>query len=230
MLARRRPPLLTLRIALWRARHLVVCGVVIAAAWAGVRQLAPPPTPTGPVVVAARDVAAGASLVAADLRVARVPVHLVPDDAITEPTTLLGRSVVVGLPRGLAVVEHVLAGSRFALEPPDGTVVVPVSVSTTTSALLQAGDRVDLIAPMLPGGYGEVMPGPDGVPAEPEVLARGALVVDVGGGRESEGGGLVGLGADGGADPVTLVAVSADEGRRLAAAAASGPLGAVLVG
>ncbi len=122
------------------------------------------PVPQGvAVVVLAHEVAAGTTLDAADLRVVTLP--FAPDGSAGDPSTLVGRSALVGLPGGLPVVPALLTGARFAVEAPSGTVVLPVEVDA--AALLRAGDRVDLLAPGCTDG----------------VLAGAALVVEQPGDR-----------------------------------------------
>lgn len=251
-----------LRVLAWHARPAVgVVGLLIACAVAA-RIAAPPPPPTVPMVVTAREVVAGAELAASDLRVAAVPRPLVPAgsatvDAVTTPDLLaglIGRRAAVDLPRGLAVVETLLEGERFGVQPPAGAVVVPVRLDAAVVRLLRPGDRVDLVAAQDPGwddtGLGSsdlasaglgpaVLDDPDGdggstaaTGTQPPVLARRALVLDVGGRPDDERGdrtGLTGIAPTPEGDPVALVAVTPEEGRSLAAAAAQEVLGAVLV-
>jgi Flp pilus assembly protein CpaB len=244
------PTLVRLRILVWHARPALGVVALLIACATVVRLVAPPPPPTVPTVVAARDVAAGSELTAADLRIVAVPRPLVPDGAgpggraaEAALTDLVGRRVAVDVPRGLAVVESLLEGARFGVPPPAGTVVVPVRLDAAAVArLLRPGDLVDLVAPQGLGwadavadaavraGSGEGEGSTATVGTQPQVLARRALVLDVGEGSDDRepGAGLTGLTAPD-ADPVALVAVTPEEGRLLAAAAARDVLGAVLV-
>lgn len=227
----RRSPVLALRVLLWRARHLVVLAAVLLAGTSAVRAIAPPPPPTGPVVVAVADVPAGHVLRPGDVRVARVPVALVPQGAMADPEEVVGRGVAVSLTPGLPVVPSLLEGDRFGLDPPQGTVVVAVTLgAAASSALLRPGDVVDVVAatdPVLPA----VGTGGDGAvgPPEPTVLASRAVVVDVADDEPADEGMLT-TATPAGDAVVTLVAVTPEEGRRLAATAGWAALGAVLVG
>ncbi|MBC7292422.1 MAG: flagellar biosynthesis protein FlgA [Actinotalea sp.] len=213
------PPAARLRVAVWRARPtlaaLAVVGLVLVAA----RLAAPPPAPTVPVVVTAVDVAAGATLDAAALRVVAAPPGAVPDGAPRTVDAVVGREALVPLPAGLPVVAEVLAGERFAVPAPRGTVVVAVRLADpAVSGLLRPGDRVDLVTAATGAAQ----------PVAADVVARGALVLD----RTSVTAttGPLGLGsADGGA-VLTVVAVPPEDGRRLAAVVGWADLGAVLVG
>lgn len=227
------PRLLTLRVLVWRARRTLAVLAVATFALVVARTLAPPPATTTPVVVLARDVAAGSVLEAADLRVQAVPGCCVPGAATPDPDPLVGRTLAVAGTEGLAVVDGLLAGERFDVEPPPGTVVVPVLLDAPAAPLLRPGDRVDLVPT---AGSWDPAPDDDGCPDPPDeacdaeastpVLARGALVLDV---PEAPSGAPLGLGSAT-AGPSAVVAVTPDEGRALAAAGAGAPLGAVLVG
>jgi pilus assembly protein CpaB len=222
-----RPALYPVRVAAWRLRRVTASALVVGTVWLVAHQLAPPPAPTSRVVVARHDVGAGEMLEPADLRVVRLPTELVPRGASSDLQAVLGRAVTVGIPQGLPVVGAVLAGERFSIDPPSGTVVVPVSlVAATAAGLIRPGDLVDLVAPTTSTADGG---GPTTAQQAPAVLAHRAVVLDVRSPADVEDGGLVGISGDAPGDVLTLVAVSPDEGRLLASATAWGPLGAVLV-
>lgn len=208
-----RPLLLRLRIAVWRLRRTLAVAGAVLLALAVARQAAPPSPPTDPVVVAARDLAAGTTLEAGDLREVRLPAGRAPDDTAASAEELVGRQVVVDVPARLVVVEEHLDGHRFAVDPPDGTVLVPLRLADPgLAALLRPGDRVDVVAP-----------GPDG-PAR--VLARAALVVDVPPQAEEM---PLGLGTGPPDAAPVVVAVGPEAGRELAVASGTGEVSAVLV-
>jgi Flp pilus assembly protein CpaB len=229
----RRPPLLSLRLLIWRCRHALVLAGVVTAVGLVVQAVAPSSPRTVAVVVAARPVERGAVLAAADLTVRHVPPDLVVAGSPVDPATLVGRATASAIPEGLPVVDVLLAGTRFAADPPAGTVVVAVTLGAgTADTLLRAGDTVDLIAPAaLPGdaGVDPASAAENESGAAPRTLARHALVVQVGSGEPATGS-LLGNADAGSPAASTLVAVSPEEGRVLAAAAGWGPLGAVLVG
>lgn len=215
------PPAARLRLALWRARPglvaLAAAGLLLGAA----RLAAPPPPATVPVVVTATEVPAGAQLDAPALRVVAARPGAVPDGAPTSVEQVVGREALVRLPAGLPLVEEVLAGERFAVPPPEGTVVVAVRLADpAVTELLRPGDRVDLVTAT--AGEGDAGPGAD-------VVARDALVLDRT--TVTDATGPLGLGADPGAGAVlTVVAVPPEDGRRLAAVVGWADVGAVLVG
>jgi Flp pilus assembly protein CpaB len=210
--------LLSVRIWLWRSRHGLRLAVATLALLAVTRALAPAPPDTTAVVVAARPVPAGTELDRGDLRVEHLP-GAVPERTTAEPGALLGRTALVDLPTGLPVVEPVLEGERFGIDPPDGTVVVPLALTDGALAgMLRPGDRVDVVTTQ----------SDDGGVESTAVLAERALVVDV---RPAEGavaGGVLAPAGDAG-PPVVSVAVPAVEGRRLAGTSGWSVLGAVLV-
>lgn len=182
------PPGYALRLLAWRTRRAApaLAAAVVA-------------------VVAGRPIERG------DVRVAHVPPALVPDDAVRAVPAATGAEPLVDLRRGTPLVEGVLARGRFGVEPPPGSVVVPLELAGVTD-LLRPGDRVDVVARS------------DAAAAD-EVLATGALVLSVErpGTTDSS---LLGGAAPG---PVVVVAVGPEDGRRLVARSAWDPLGAVLV-
>ncbi|WP_149202365.1 SAF domain-containing protein [Actinotalea subterranea] len=139
------------RVLLWRTRRIRAVLLLVLVGLALARQAAPPPPVSVPVVVAARDLDAGSALDAADLRVAHVPAGLAPQAAHADVQALVGRTVAVAVPRGLPLVDASLAGDRFAVDAPEGTVVVPVQVGAgAVTGLLRPGDRVDLVSTAVP--------------------------------------------------------------------------------
>ena len=204
---------LAVRVILWRSRRLFLAAAVVLLCLLVARQLAPAPEPTAPVVVTARLVPPGEALTDSDLRIARLPNRLVPDDAAPDPADLVGHELLIELPRGVPVVTSMLDDDRFGRHAPPGTVTVPVRlVDAAVTSLLRPGDRIDLVAP----GYDDA--------AAAAVVARGAVVLDV----VSEAGATDLWGGDQGTEPVTVVAVTPEEGHRLAGSG-WGSLGAVLV-
>lgn len=103
------------------------------------------------VVVATRDVPAGATLADSDLQVAEVPSSYVPKGATSDASELVGRSAIVDLSEGLAVPASAVQGastSTLAQAVGDGMVAYSVAVSTDDglAGLLRVGDRVNVLA------------------------------------------------------------------------------------
>ncbi len=106
---------------------------------------APPGTP---VLVAARDLAAGAALTAADVRIVAIPAGLVPAGAIGSMAAITGRVAAGPVRRGEPLTDARLLGRGLAtgLSPPE-SVAVPVRLADAeTAALVRPGDRIDLLA------------------------------------------------------------------------------------
>lgn len=150
------------------------------------------------VVTATRAVEAGAVLRTADVTVRSVPAAFLPDGAVGEASAAVGRTVVVPLFRGAAVVRANLApdglqGVAALLPAGARAVAVPTGAA---SVAVRRGDRVDVLATFDPPAPGE----------DPTfAVAESALVVDVG------------------AESAT-VAVGSEEAKRVAFAMASGTI------
>jgi pilus assembly protein CpaB len=123
---------------------------------------------TGAVLVAARDLASGATLTEADVAVARWPVELIPAGALRAPADAGGRILAGAARAGEPLTDVRLAGPA----PPGRTgdprvAAVPVRLADPDVAgLLVPGSRVDVITP-----------GP--AADRPVVLAADAAVVTV---------------------------------------------------
>lgn len=132
----------------------------------GSQKEAPPPAEEkGPVVVAARDLAARQAITAPDVTVAQYPKSLIPLNAIVDPKDVAGKVLTVPVSRG-----EIILPTRFTTPgAPAFTVVPPTQELTPTGALppgapnyrilvlsvpdlnaaggiLQAGDSVDIVA------------------------------------------------------------------------------------
>lgn len=126
-----------------------------------------------PAVVATHDVEAGSVLRASDLALTSMPASFLPDGAVRAVAAASGRTVVVPLFRGAAVLAANLAPdglTGLAALLPEQSVAVAVPTGTA-SVPLRRGDRVDILATFDPPAAGEE-------PTFP--VAQSALVVDVG--------------------------------------------------
>ena len=126
-----------------------------------------------PVVTATHDVEVGSVLHASDVAVQSMPAAFEPDGAAGTTSAVVGRTVVVQVFRGAAVLAANLApdgiqGLAALLPPETRAVAVPTG---TASVPLRRGDRVDVLATFDP-------PAPGEEPTFP--VAEAALVVDVG--------------------------------------------------
>ncbi len=144
------------RAVRWHRRKLAaVCAA--GAVLAGLSAIAPPAPPTAWVVVTSRQLAGGTRLAEGDLQRVQRPIQALPEDAVAETETLVGRVLVGPLPAntmlsGLSVVSSRLAGTT------PGLMIVPVRLGESDlRALLQPGDRIDLIALSDRGGPATVV-------------------------------------------------------------------------
>ncbi len=127
-----------------RARVALRAGaaVVVAVAVSGGLVQGPWGAPV-PVVVATRDVAAGAPLGPTDLEVAQRPRGLVPPDAITDQGAVPPDAVADGhLPAGTFLTHRAISAGGPGGAATPGTAVVPVPADTLPP--LPIGTRLDL--------------------------------------------------------------------------------------
>lgn len=202
-----------LRALVWRLRWLIVAACVACAAWIAIGELRPPSAPGVDVLVAARDLPAGTTVTAADLRTVRV--HEAPASAVGPDD--LGAPLVIGVPEGLPVVRSMLLGPGLAEAAPPGWVVTPVALADPLLAeMLRVGDRVDLYLAAADTG---------GLLEQAQLVAAGAVVLA----RETApaGGSLLGA-PTAGTNPVVVVAVPAQDAPDIAGASAFAPFRAVL--
>lgn len=165
-------------------RRVAAVGCLIAAAVSATRRQPPtdPQPRAGPgpagvaLVVAAHDLAAGTSLVAADVRSVTVPPQLVPLGAVRLPTAVLGRVVAGPMRRGEPLTDARVLGPGLVAGLQAGeSVAVPVRLADAQAAeLLRAGDRVDLLA--TPAGAGGLAGAGRGQGADSPAARDAALV------------------------------------------------------
>jgi len=164
------------------------------------------------VWTAARDLAGGAPLHAADLVLQRVPVALVPVGALGPAAHVVGRMLAAPVRRGEPLTDvRLLAPSLLAALGRPGLVAVPVRVAdgAAATALVHAGDVADVLA---------TGPLDDTGSAEPIAVATAVTVLSVPG-RDETAGGDAGL---------VVVAVTPQQAAALASAAAGSRLSLVL--
>jgi len=107
--------------------------------------VAPAPAATTTVLVATRDLSPGTPLTEADVRAVAFPEALLPEGALTDRPTAVGRSVGGPVREGEPLTDVRLLGSGLLHRT--GLVAVPVRLADgATAALLRAGDRVDVLA------------------------------------------------------------------------------------
>ncbi len=164
--------------------------------------LQPPAEATRAVVVVAADLAAGHVLGPDDLAVADVPSAVLPGSVRAQPDPLVGRALAAPMARGEAIADHRLV-PRPAWSVPAGTLPMPVRFADHgAAALLEAGQRVDVVA--------AAGPGLDGSPtstASADVVAHNVLVLAVINPDQGPGGILDTPAAGADAGPLVLLAV-----------------------
>lgn len=133
------------RAVSWHRRKLAVTAAVLAVL-CGVQAAAPPSAETTPVAVAVTDVPGGTVLTEDHLRLADFPPDHLPDRVVTDPGTLLGRTVAAPLTAGQVLTEVSVVSP--GLLPADGDrVLTPVEINAGgLTQLLVVGDTVDLVA------------------------------------------------------------------------------------
>ncbi len=168
----------------------LVCGGLAASQVAGrVREVESAVGAPVPVVVMARDVAAGAKLGAADLAVRQVPERFASPDALAGPEEAIGTPVAAPLARGSQLTAAALGAP--AGEGPDGltagplrrgqrAVEVAVAGGEALAAGAGAGTRVDVL----------VSTDPDSGPGTSFLALEGVELLGVGG---SPAGGAAGI-------------------------------------
>ncbi len=143
---RLRDRLTSVRRAVLRRRRLLAVLCVAAAAAAGLRATAPPAAPTAEVLVAGRDLPAGALLSTDDLTVVELSPNTAPEGVLTDVADAAGAILAAPLRAGEPVTDVRLVGPGLADTAP-GTIAVPVRLSDAAQVgLLRVGDEVDLLA------------------------------------------------------------------------------------
>ncbi|SII43824.1 SAF domain-containing protein [Mycobacteroides abscessus] len=126
------------------------------------------------VVVAARDLSPGAILSSDDVRLEKRSTTILPDGVRTESATLFGATLAGPVRRGEMLTDVRVSGPRLAESAAGKDArIVPVPLAdAATVDMIRTGDVVDIltVAGHEPGAARDT-------PAEPTVLASGAVVV-----------------------------------------------------
>jgi pilus assembly protein CpaB len=132
-----------------------VCLLLALASAAGSADQRRRPATSVPVVVAARDLPAGATLTAKDLTVARWPPGTVPAGAQPEPAAFLGRRAAGPVVAREPITATRLVGAALTRGLPAGTVAAPVVLDDPHAAdVVHAGDRVTVLETPRPDDAG----------------------------------------------------------------------------
>ncbi len=120
------------------ALGLITAVLLVAVLW-------PKETPQRTLVVAARDLGAGATLAAADLTTVQVDAAAAPADAVSDPARLVGETLAVVRFTGEPVTARHL-GPAVTLAPDERGIAVKVQAETGLAGLLRPGMRVGIVA------------------------------------------------------------------------------------
>lgn len=130
-------------------RRLAAAGLAGVAVVCALSALRPTLPATVKVWSASRDLAGGAPLGAGDVMVERLPATDVPTGALVAGHPILGRLLAAPVRRGEPLTDvRLLSTALLTALGRSGLAAVPVRVADgpATSALVQPGDRVDILA------------------------------------------------------------------------------------
>jgi Flp pilus assembly protein CpaB len=183
------------------ARRVAAGALVILAAIAALRP--DPAHDRTDIVVAARDLAPGVELSAADVRLENRMATTVPDGSLTDLAAAIGTTLAGPARRGEALTDVRLLGPRLAESAagPDARIVPLHLDDTALLDLIRPGDVVDVLGAGADAGVG--------ADAKPQVVATDAVVVLVSQRQPGSGSG---------ADRVVLVALPAHDANEVAGA------------
>lgn len=109
-----------------------------------------------PIVVAARSIPGGTTVVAGDLRLVRLPPSMLPEGVFSDPAAVIGRTVVIPVPERSVLTPASLleSGAHVGV----GKVALPVRFAEATALpLLQVGAHIDVLGAAADGSdYGVV--------------------------------------------------------------------------
>lgn len=132
------------------------------------------------VIVAARDLGAGATLTVHDLTTANWPRELVPAGALAKPARLAGRRLAGPLRRREAITATRLVGAGLTAGLAPGEVAAAVLTDVAAATLVHPGDRVDILArPVDEGALGTRSPSSDTTTAGAILVAESVVVLAV---------------------------------------------------
>jgi Flp pilus assembly protein CpaB len=161
-------------------RRLLAAVLTAVAVAAGLRAVEPPPAPTAPLLVAARDLPPGEVLGAEDLQTLPVDPG-VPPSGVVPLEEALGRTLAAPVRRGEPVTDVRLVSAGLLATTP-GLAAVPLRIPDPgVVGLLSVGDVVDVLATPPRGGTAEtvaadvtVLALPAGADAEAPPMGGGA--------------------------------------------------------
>ena len=120
----------------------ILAGLSVLLLWSALRS---PEGPREPLVVAARDIAAGTTLTAADLSTSSLPQAYLPPGALTDAGGAIGQITATALRAGEPVTDTRLANGTLRIER--GLSAVPIRLADAgLGALLSPGLHIDVVA------------------------------------------------------------------------------------
>lgn len=159
-----------------RLRRPLAALFAAAAAGLGLTALRPGPGPSVRVLAAARDLPAGTTLDASDLRALDLPPPAVPTGALHSGAA--GRVIAGPMRRGEPLTDARLVGEGLLHGYGPGTVAAPVRIADAdTVRLLHSGDRIDVLAGPPPSAPD--VPAKDAHWGQARVIVSGVPVVTV---------------------------------------------------
>ncbi|OBK74833.1 SAF domain-containing protein [Mycobacterium sp. 1274761.0] len=181
------------------ARRVAAAALVLLAAVAAFRS--DPQGERSDIVVAARDLAPGVELTAADVRIEQRLAATIPDGSRTAVADVVGSTLAGPARRGEVLTDVRLLGSRLAQSAAGRDArIVPLHLADTALLdLVRPGDVVDVLAAADQAGPGD---------ADPRVVATDAVVVLVSEKQKGPGAG----------DRVVLIALPAQAANDVAGA------------
>ncbi len=104
------------------------------------------PTPEENVLVAAYDLSMGHVIEAGDVVYATFPKEMVPEDAVYEPDSIIGLTLLTGRSQGDLIRMSNIGTEPMALAPNERAVAITVNNASGLAGLLRAGDTVGITA------------------------------------------------------------------------------------
>jgi Flp pilus assembly protein CpaB len=131
------------RRAVLRRRRSLAALCAAGAVAAAVHATAPPPPATTSVLAAARDLPAGVALQPDDIVSVELADDAVPEGVVTDA---VGRTLAAPLREGEPVTDVRLVGTELAAAHPELATLPVRFPDAGLAALLEVGDRIDLVA------------------------------------------------------------------------------------
>jgi pilus assembly protein CpaB len=135
-----------LRRLIMRRRRLLAALLFCAAAALAVEQLTPSPLAMATVMVASRDLPAGATLATADVSPQKLPQSAVPTAAFSSASGTSGHQLAAPLRKGQVLTDASLVGTGMLVGAPPGSQAVPVRLADpATVQLVSPGQLVTVV-------------------------------------------------------------------------------------